>query len=271
MPIITKAIPIVIISGIGANILSDNYDPFNNLVDLKQSLPSKNFMLLIILFISFIVGLGYYNFLINKSLTKGNTSDTNEEPSTKFSEAWRTYAVNFVILYIVYYIMNNASWYLYEFIVGDATMGSASGILEFIWLTVINQIPLIAIMPIVFFFCFAASFISFRDNIGASEALAKIWETIKEKPLTAWYHSFILAGLCYLFLLITKIFLIYGVTLLNSSNTGSSIAFYYILTAIKMFMCYFFFIHTHISMVLLYGSFEDEKNGHFVKEMIDKL
>ncbi|MDZ4665237.1 MAG: hypothetical protein SGJ15_10200 [Bacteroidota bacterium] len=272
LPVVSIAIPLIIVSYLSAVAVGETYNPFNKLVSLKKSLSPRSYLIVIALFLFYIIGLSLYNYFINNCLLKGERKAKNEESLSEgsFIDIFKMYLLNFTILFAIYYFVSNVSEYLYFQFMSDFEPGAVSGVIGYIWLLLLNKLPWLIIMPPVFFFCFSASYISHRDNIGSSDALTKIWSLVKAKSQKLWLNSIKVSGIYFGLILVLKIFIWYAGGI-GSLFDHLTITFYNILTTFELIFTLTAMMHLHVSMVLLYGSFEDEEHGHFIKRKVDAL
>jgi hypothetical protein len=272
LPIVSISIPLAVISQISAIAISENYNAFNRLISLKKGLSPRSFLVIIVLFLVYIIGLSLHNYFINTCLIKSERKAKNEEPLVGESlvDQFKMHFLNFIILFAIFYLISNISQYFYTQFITDLEPDIFGGMIGYVWHLCVSKLPWFILLPPVFFFCFSASYLSLRDGIGSSDALTKIWSLVKTKPQKLWFNSIKVSGIYFGLILALKVFLWY-LSVLGGFFEHYSPAFYHTLTILEIVFTLIALIHLHVSMLLLYGSFEDEEHGNFIKHKVETL
>jgi hypothetical protein len=255
VPIISIAIPVIFLSQLSASAITNNYNVFNRLIALKRSFPPKTFMLVILLFAVYLAGFAFYNYLINRRLN-GETDPYKLQTKNGIPLSVRIsrYCFNFIILFTGFYVFSNLLEHFYFLYTSDLEPAHSGGFANYILRMCYNKLPWVIIMPPVFFFCFAASFVSYKNSIGASEALVEIWKTVKGDPQKLWIHSILISGIYFFMMLIVKIIIWVGGGFMGFFDAYSMVS-YYVFTGIELIYALLLLVHMNVSMVLLFGSF----------------
>lgn len=268
------ALPLILTGILVAYLITDSLRSFSNILFFKRSLDKNYFVLFLIAYLVYILGIGLLNLGVNKILLRAPREENEENDflsdfKEELPEDLKNFALSFVIVYTLYMAASeainylpldaNASGYALDI---QSYFGSLLG-------SLLLYSPVIIVLSACFYFSFTTLFFCFRDKLGVTEALAKVWHYTSLNPVKAMTTSFVLLLACFL---INNIFLLFMHQIEYWMYLqGISPRFLFITYCTKTIVLCALAIYFNISTVFLIGSLEDEADGLYIKSKIENI
>lgn len=253
-----------------------NYEPALARIIYTEGLSKKTLILLILSYILYLGGFCTLTLMVNKLIRKRDVM-RDENSETIFSaikkeipEDLKTYVLNFLIMYGLYYTISFVLGYFshpYLFIdSNDSDPDPFSYSLELL----IMYLPTVIILPVFLYLGFSALFVSCRDNIGSTEALKDVYKRSRNKLKKIWLCSVLIVFIAVVGEAIIAASFRYLSYFIISFISYNSSLFIYIKILEKLFSLGIL-VFIQVGAILLYGSVEDELEGHYIQKKIDEL
>jgi hypothetical protein len=243
-------------------------------IGYKDVATKNNFLFLVLSAIVYLGGYCTFTFAVNRLMflrdARLNNSYFFKEIQPTFWEGFKTYIFNFVLVYIIYFSVNlgltifSRSNFLLDASVMDPD--PTNYVLELL----ILNVPSLLILPLLFYFCLSALFVSHRNNVGTSEALKKVFVTTQANFRKIWGCSILVILISYIGTLVVNMSLNYIAYFLFSYFSDAA-SFFMLSSLVQKVFALFFFLFIQIAIVILYGSVEDEVEGHYIRKKIDTV
>lgn len=250
------AFPLIIVSIVTAIYVTNTLVPFDSLFEPDYFINNEIFVYNWVLYLFYVAGLYLYNLIINKHLVLSDSKEMVSWPSfammkENLIDEFRENISNFSVLFIIYFIaFHSIDYFFFE----DQ---------------LIRLVFLVLLGPLVFYFLLTTLFVSRRDDCGVSKAFNKVLRCTQHKPGKAWLTSVLLLLICYFSNSVIGVFFHFANMLCGFLSAGTTI--YTTIFILQKICTYFLIIQFQISIVLLLGSLEDEMDGHYIGNKIDKV
>lgn len=268
------ALPLILISKAVAAYLTEDATPFNESILHKSELDKTTFIFYCILFGVFVLGLGVYNFILNKFMGLANQLPTTKASADTirqdFKAAFKEWLPNFVIIFILYDIL----WQIMHVLSGlqrdyNTSLDPDSDAISYYSQLALPYLPVLAVLPFLLFLLFAGLYLCYRDKSDTSAAA-----TVLRDMTRKYYKKIFLSGaaillvsfLAYYFLQ-KLVFLFYSIFSFLSMN----MSFYMIFDLMKMAFSFAIIGFMQIAFILLLGSMEDDQESHYIRQQVDQI
>ncbi len=267
------ALPFILFSISASISLTDSINSFDRILYYKEKLDKNAFILFILTFLIYAIGLAIYNLAINKHLVLTDVADDPKEKASianlrkGFTGELKHSAGNFSIFFIGYFIVRQFLFYIFSLLDNyQPGYDTNSDAIIFYYLEqIFKYVPILIIVPLSFYMLFASLFICYRDNTDTTIAVKKVWEITRTKLKKTWLTtSFILVIALFLFSGLDRVF--YFISIFSYSTH-----LYFALYILKTALSFIIIAYLQIANVVLFGSLEDEKEGIYLKRKIDEI
>lgn len=229
-----------------------------NIYFLKNAVPKQQYLLVVINSLMYLASISLFFWVVIRALLL-REEHPNEPPRIlravfrkNFKQGLTTYALNFLIIYVLYVLTN----YLLP-VLSDALWFSDSGALSVyplndkINLLIGYLLPLVLYSP-VFYFGFAGLYLSVRDNMGITEAFKRVHELSSQQYLRIWLQVVFMLILAHYTEKISGELLFGVAKLLGTQNN----LVYFLVISLKKLLGFAILFLLQLSTIFLFSSVE---------------
>lgn len=192
------ALPIIAFSFFANYFFLNTGTQIENLYYLKGYISNNDYVFLLFNTLVFVAGLCIMTMVTNVliHLTDKAEGQTREhlvaDLKKELANHFKTYALNFLIIFIFYYVLKLCTGFLGSFYPFNSEDGLDLEPFNDQMNIVFQIVVTLLIMPLVFYFGFSALYVSLKENIGASDALQKVHEVSIPHLKRIWGFSIVL-------------------------------------------------------------------------------
>ena len=271
------ALPFIIASRLLATVVTGNYRSLDKVLSYRSTLDKNQFILLVLAFIISIASGCIFNLVLNKQLVLGEAAEDNEAPAARnikenFLPDLRDFSISFLIVFTLYFIMNEILVFLMEWLRQEAfeILLPDTGLASFLTNFFVAIIPAFILLAIGLFLGFATLYICYRDKVGANEGFKKAWQLTQQNKRKTWTT---------VLLTLTISYIAYGIVRSAHYAINFSLGFgdimnaplFFIIDLLQTIAACFIIIYFQVAVVFLLGSLEDEAEGHFIRKKIETV
>lgn len=175
------------------------------------------------------------------------------ELKVSFPVQLKNYALNFLIIYLIYQLLSFGLNYLERVSFfsdyGDLDFSPFNS--ELNWL--VSHLATLVLTPLLAYFCFSSLFLSLRDNIGSSDALKNIYELSKNKLPKLWLYS-----LSFVFIAFFGEWALHFRSGLYMDLLPYNFHVFFAVITLKKLISFLLLVVLQVGSILLFGSVEED-------------
>lgn len=252
------ALSLLLVSLISSYLFLDSFPRIENIVFLKNRVSKPQYLMVVVNSLVYVASFCMLSWVVNRALL---LRDENRSEHARilqgalrknFGTGLKNYLGNFLILYLVYWLIDYFDGFLLKTLVfsdeGSLSVYPLNDIANTImkWL-----IPALLFSPL-FYYGFSTLFVSAREDIGASDAFKKVMDISSVHTKKIWIQSlFLLFFASILDLIFHEVF--YGIG--RSVTAELNFVFFFFIGLMKI-STFFLVAMLQITAILLFGSIE---------------
>lgn len=268
------ALPLILFSKAAAAYITEDSTPFHESIFHKSELSKKAFIFYCMLFSIFILGLGIYNFILNKFMAINDKSPTTlvsaDLIKQDFKASFKRWFPNFLIIFIFYYGLSQVTHVLtgmqHEY---NNTLDPDSDAISYYSQLAIPYLPVIAVLPFLVYLLFASLYLCYRDQTDTTATARLLMKNMRQNYKKIFLCSGAILVVAFLanYFLQKFLFVCFGIFSFLSIN----VSFYLLFDIIRMALGFAIVAFIQIACIILLGSMEDDAESHYIRQQMDQI